>query len=83
MPDSRQSRATGGTCSVMCQPGLPVSSTVRKRRVVSVCPLRLQVTVTGQVPGVVRVPTSHLHVTAPAVDAVFGSMPWAVDGPDL
>ena len=55
-----------------CQPGLPMSSTVRKRCAVSVGPLRLQVTVTGQDPGVVRVPTVQVQVTIPVADAVLG-----------
>ena len=50
---------------------------------VSLCPPRLQETVTGQDPGVVRLPTIQLQVTAPAPDAVFGLRPRAVEGPDL
>jgi hypothetical protein len=43
----------------------------------------VQVTVTGHVPGVVRVPTFQVHATAPEADAVFGYRPAAVEGPDL
>jgi len=44
---------------------------------------RLQLTVTGQLPEVVRVPTFHVQLTAPVALAVFGPRPAAVDGPDL
>jgi hypothetical protein len=42
-----------------------------------------QDTVTGQGPGVVRVPTFHLHDTAPVLDAVLSPSPAAVALPDL
>jgi len=44
---------------------------------------RVHVTVTGQLPGVVRVPTSQVHCTVPEADAVVGPRPAAVLGPDL
>jgi len=46
-------------------------------------PLLEQVTVTGQAPGVVREPTSHVQLTAPAELAVFDPRPAAFEGPDL
>jgi hypothetical protein len=51
--------------------------------VVTLRPPAEHVTVIGQLPGVVREPTFHVQLTAPALDAVFGSNPLAVDGPDL
>ena len=42
-----------------------------------------QVTVIGQVPGVVLAPTVQLQLTFPPASEVAGARPWAVDGPDL
>jgi hypothetical protein len=46
-------------------------------------PLLLQLTVTGQLPAVVRVPTFHVQDATPLPFAYFGPKPLAVDGPDL
>jgi len=42
-----------------------------------------QVTVTGQLPGVVRLPTFQVHDAIPLLLAYLGSRPAAVEGPDL
>jgi hypothetical protein len=46
-------------------------------------PLFEQVTVTGQLPAVVLVPTFQVHEATPELLAYFGPRPEAVDGPDL
>lgn len=46
-------------------------------------PAAEHVTVTGQDPGVVRVPTFHVQLAFPEPSAVVGPNPAAVDGPDL
>jgi hypothetical protein len=43
----------------------------------------VHVTATGHLPGVVRVPTVQLQVTAPLALAVSAPRPAALDGPDL
>lgn len=43
----------------------------------------LQVTVIGQLPGVVFAPTLHVQETFPAALEVAGPRPAAVAGPDL
>jgi hypothetical protein len=42
-----------------------------------------QVMVTGQEPGVVRVPTFQVQLTTPVEPAVLFPKPLAVEGPDL
>src|SRR5437867_8807328 len=42
-----------------------------------------QVTSMGHLPGVVFEPTRHCHTMRPLVSAVFGTRPFARDGPDL
>jgi hypothetical protein len=39
--------------------------------------------ITGQLPGVVRVPTFQDHESAPVALARFVTRPWAVLGPDV
>ena len=46
-------------------------------------PAAVQVTVTGQLPGVVRVPTVQLQLATPDPSAAVGARPAALDGPDL
>ena len=46
-------------------------------------PRLAQLTVTGQLPEVVRLPTFQVHVATPALLAYLGPRPDAVDGPDL
>ncbi len=48
-----------------------------------VTPFDEQVTVTGQLPMVVLLPTFHVQDAAPPLFAVLGPSPAAVDGPDL
>jgi hypothetical protein len=49
----------------------------------AVCPPAKQVIVTGQLPGVVLVPTFQVQLTLPLAFAAFGPRPAAVEGPDL
>jgi hypothetical protein len=42
-----------------------------------------QVMMMGHLPGVVRVPTRHVHVTLPLLSALCGKRPRARLGPDL
>ena len=48
-----------------------------------VAPAAEQVTVTGQLPAVVLVPTVQLQLTTPDPSAVLDPSPAALDGPDL
>lgn len=48
-----------------------------------VWPLLVQVMVTGQEPGVVRVPTFQVQLTTPVEPAVWFPRPLALEGPDL
>ncbi len=46
-------------------------------------PTAEHVTMIGQRPGVVRLPTRQVQVTMPRLSAVFGTRPLALLGPDL
>lgn len=68
--------------------GAPVPPTVHyttwRYLVTDFCaPPAEHVTVTGQLPGVVLVPTFQVHDATPEEFAFFGSRPAADEGPDL